>query len=1059
MAEAARQPYVFVSYASADRDRVLPVVERLEAAGIAVWIDRDGIHGGANYALEIAEAIEHAAALVLMCSRASLASRNVKQEIALGWRFEKTYLPLLLDPVEIPKDVAYWLEGSQWIELLDRADSSWLADVVLALAPLGITLEPAPAAARPRPAPPRERPLLVGRERAQAVLTAQLDRMLAGQGGTVLVGGEAGIGKTTLVEDLGIVAEEAGALVFWGHAYDLSVTPPYGPWLEIFRRYGGVRDDALPPVPAFVGNPEELAKVGSQETLFAAMADFFRAVASQRPLLLVLDDLHWADPASLDFFRVLARLVPTQPLLLVATCRSDELTRRHPLYTLLPLLVREAGAIRLDVRPLDAVGHRTLIASRYAVSDADRDRLERYLAEHAEGNPLYAGELLRTLEEEGVLTRNGDGWALGDLERARVPPLLMQVIEGRLGRLDEDTRGLLQIAAVIGQEVPLELWQRVSGAGDEALVAAIEQGQSAQLLAEATGGTSYRFRQALIREALYEEVVAPRRRVWHRQVGEVLAETHAPDPDMVAYHFARAGDDRAATWLIKAGQRAQQAYVWKTAVERFETALDRLTEQGAPLAKRAMVLYRLAFLLRFSNASRALAQLDDARRLAGEAGERGLAGYFHYFRGLLQCFNGDVRSGLEAMELGNTVLTSLAEDDLARLRSLIDVDGSEQVGTVVLWLALVGRLAEARTRGMRLVQESPVPLGRSGEDGSDYADALQGLTIAEALLGRPDAAQRASHQARDLYRAIQDHAEVAGTCGNELELVQLPYFPDQLAQRRRLAEECAAAGQRAIGAGGGIPDRSYVLPLLVLDGAWTEAREVATRAEGSPSWGRRLHGGRWRAGLARLQGDRAVARQILGAVLPDGPRTTTGDTIVQAALSLQRLAADLALDGVDLPAARAWLEAHDRWLDWSGAVLGRAEGALVWSRYHRAAGDTAAARQRAEEALAHASEPRQPLALIAVHRCLGALATEAGQLESAEEHLRHAHALADACAAPFERALTLLEFAGLRAAQGRTDEARTLLAEVRVTCEPLQAKPTLERADALEARLAGAAGA
>ena len=108
--------------------------------------------------------------------------------------------------------------------------------------------------------------------------------MLAGHGGTILVGGEAGIGKTTLVEDLSITAEgEAGALVLWGHAYDLSVTPPYGPWLEIFRQYRSVADASLPPLPTFVGNAEELTKVGSQETLFAKLADFFSAVATERP--------------------------------------------------------------------------------------------------------------------------------------------------------------------------------------------------------------------------------------------------------------------------------------------------------------------------------------------------------------------------------------------------------------------------------------------------------------------------------------------------------------------------------------------------------------------------------------------------------------------------------------------------------------------------------------------------------------------------------------------------------------------------------------------------------
>lgn len=107
------QPYAFVSYASADRERVLPLVDRLEAAGVKTWIDRDDIHGGANYDEEISEASKSAVVLLLMASPASLAPRNVKQKIALGWRFEKTYLPLLLDQVDIPKDVAYWLEAAQ----------------------------------------------------------------------------------------------------------------------------------------------------------------------------------------------------------------------------------------------------------------------------------------------------------------------------------------------------------------------------------------------------------------------------------------------------------------------------------------------------------------------------------------------------------------------------------------------------------------------------------------------------------------------------------------------------------------------------------------------------------------------------------------------------------------------------------------------------------------------------------------------------------------------------------------------------------------------------------
>ncbi len=610
-------PYVFISYASADRERVLPLVARLEQAGLSTWIDRGGIHGGANYALEIAEAIEHAAVLILMCSAASLSSRNVKQELALAWRFEKPYLPLLLDPVEIPKDVAYWLESSQWVEILDHAEERWLSNVDKAVQKLGIRLTLAPIGVLG--VVTRARPLLVGRAREQSLLSEQLDATLAGRGGVVLVGGEAGIGKTTLVEDLSIQAEERGALVLWGHAYDLSVTPPYGPWLEIFRPYRPVSTE-LPPLPSFIGNADELAKVGSQAALFDAMAGFFSSVATQRPLLLVLDDLHWADQASLDFFRFLARQIAIQRVLLVATYRSDELHRRHPLYPLLPVFVREAGAERLDVRPLDQAGHRTLIQERYALSEHEQDQLEHYLSEHAEGNPLYVGELLRTLEDEGVLKRVGSDWHLGGLAQLRLPTLLRQVIEGRLNHLQRETRDLLQVGAVIGQTVPLELWKRVTAADDQDLILALEQGRSAQLIEDGSTADSWRFHHALIREALYEDLVTLRRRPLHQRVAEQLEHLPAPDPDIVAYHYQQANDQRAADWLITAGCRAELGFALQAARERYDVAQEMLSLDAERTELRGWLLWQLARVVRFTGSESALVYLDEADRIARAAG-------------------------------------------------------------------------------------------------------------------------------------------------------------------------------------------------------------------------------------------------------------------------------------------------------------------------------------------------------------------------------------------------------------------------------------------------------
>jgi DNA-binding CsgD family transcriptional regulator len=189
--------------------------------------------------------------------------------------------------------------------------------------------------------------------------------------------------------------------------------------------------------------------------------------------------------------------------------------------------------------------------------------------------------------------------------------------------------------------------------------------------------------------------------------------------------------------------------------------------------------------------------------------------------------------------------------------------------------------------------------------------------------------------------------------------------------------------------------------------------------------------------------------------LPAGRDGSPGARNIAEALIVQRVAAQLALDAGDLPAARSWLDAQDRWLAWcEGGVRGRAEGALAWAAYHRAAGETARAREQAEAALAHASAPRQPLVLLAVRRLLGELETEVGHHDAALDHLDAALALADACAAPYERALTLLALAELRLAARDRDGARGALAEARGILKPLGARPALARAATLAAHLA-----
>ena len=182
------------------------------------------------------------------------------------------------------------------------------------------------------------------------------------------------------------------------------------------------------------------------------------------------------------------------------------------------------------------------------------------------------------MEEEGFLRDDDGGWSLGEIDRVVVPAFLRQVIDGRVERLGEDVRQPLAIAAVIGQEVPLALWAQVAGIDDQELLEIVELAVEAHLLAAERDGARVRFVHALTREALYEGVLPPRRRLWHRQVAEALMTGANPDVDVVAYHLQQAGDERAWEWPVQATDRAQRAYAWLTAAERLQAATDLLAD-------------------------------------------------------------------------------------------------------------------------------------------------------------------------------------------------------------------------------------------------------------------------------------------------------------------------------------------------------------------------------------------------------------------------------------------------------------------------------------------------
>ena len=911
---------------------------------------------------------------------------------------------------------------------------------------------------------------IVAREREQAALRAALGAALAGRGALVLIGGAAGIGKTTLAEWLLAEAVGRDALALVGRCYDLSETPPYGPWIELFAR--APDDGHLAQLP----DPLGTGATTSAALLAARTADALTTLAARRTLVILLDDQQWADPASLDLLRFVARRLAEHPILLIATYRAEELAPDHPLAVLLPALVREARATRLDLRPLARGDLPALIGLRYPLPADDAARLAAYLDSRAEGNPFYLGELLRTLEAGGVLRREGAGWHLGDPTAAPVPALLRQIIGARVARLGADARDRLLIAAVLGQDVSLDLWAAVSAADVNNLLVVADRAIAVRLLIALPDGSGVRFAHALVREALYEEADSFRRRGWHRQAAEALVAIAHPDPDAVAYHFGRAGDSRALPWLIHAGLRARHADAPLTAAERLGAAAALLNQNVRFVRERAWLTYYYGQLVYFVDAARTLHSLEEAEPLALLAGDRRLVAHIHLLRGMSYCLLGQLRTGLaemsravievdtlspaqrfisgEALALG-TIVALLPEGEGVTRAATIPTNQLPH-GSLVNWLGIVGRYREALKLSKPYAREIAAALGESYP--ARGAALSLGLGHVYGALGRPVESRREYGRSLAGFRRAGDTWAIEYTLWFEILLAILPYHADEPAERAWVTDQATWAWERQAGTRAAALHGSPVgLFVAILDGRWLEARQLALGALATATSGY-VQGAICAQGLlARNSGNPDVAWAQVRQLHPAGPTTEPGNCQFPHGIVLQALAVDLALDAGDLGQAEVWLAAHARWLAWSGAILWRGDHELLWARHARLSGDLSAARAHAETALTRASAPRQPLALLAAHRTLGELATVGTHHAEAERHLAEALGLADACAAPYERALTLLALAELRAAVGQSGAAMAALAAARALLVPLVAHPALSRAESLAARLADAA--
>ena len=637
--------------------------------------------------------------------------------------------------------------------------------------------EPRPAPDGTIPLPPKfaaEPPFgLCGRAPEQATIARCWARAKQGNRQVVLLAGEPGIGKTRLGIDAALIAHREGAVVLFGSC-DEDIGLPYRPFVEALRHYLAnapdeilvrhVREhqgELLRMVPELSQRVPDVPppRVAEPETerflMFEAVAGLLSVASEHSPVVLILDDLQWAGAPELLLFKHIVRSAMPMHLLIIVTYRDTELSRTHPLASVLADLRRETGIERFALRGLDEAG---IIAFVTAAAGHDLDPPElamaRAIGQETEGSPLFIAETLRNLSESGAVLREGDRWVLrAGSHDLGIPQGVKETIGRRLSRLTESTNKTLSLASVIGREFDLGLLEQIAGMPEDAILDAIDEAKAAALVAEVGGEVErYAFTHALVRATLYDELSPARRARLHRRVGAALERLTETRPgqrvDELARHWMAAttiGDSsKAIAYARQAAERALAGLAFEEAANYYEQSLAALQHHD-----RSGDLLRCDLMI----------ALSDAQRRAGEADYR------------------------RAMTEAVTIARSLGDSRRLAMAVLV----SARPGGTVANATVVDHELIA------LFEEALVGL-RDEDDEVLRAKILARLSVELLYTVEFDRRHRLSGEALAIARRSGDQSVLAFALYAHAVAIN---FPSTLAERLALTAEMEALGERS----------------------------------------------------------------------------------------------------------------------------------------------------------------------------------------------------------------------------------------------------------------------
>jgi class 3 adenylate cyclase/tetratricopeptide (TPR) repeat protein len=700
--------------------------------------------------------------------------------------------------------------------------------------------EPAPVTGIALPGRLRELPATayVGRVAERERLTELWGQVREGSLRPALIAGEAGVGKTRLSVQLALQVHGEGATVLYGRC-DEDLGVPYQPWVQALEylvketpqpvldahveRFGGdlarlipALRDRVPDLPS----PRESDPETERYLMYAAVVGLLEGAGEECPLLLILDDLHWADAPTLSLFRHVVASGSSMAAMVVGTYRDSDLSRDHPLTALLAALHREQGVERMKLTGLDS---EDVVALMEAMAGQELDQDGRALAQEVTretaGNPFFASEVLRHLTESGAIVQGEDGrWRLtGDLADLGLPQSVREVVGQRVERLGPDARTALSAAAVIGRDFDLDLLLAAVELPEARLLDLLDEAVTASLLQEHRGRAErFTFTHALVEHTLYEDLRATRRARLHKRVAEVLEEQCGDEPG------ERLGE-LAGHWVaavVSAGTAKAIHYARRAA----ERALEQLApDEAARWYRQALELYDQAPRGDRSERCELLIGLGEAQRQVGNPEHR---------QTLLDA------AGL-AQELGDT--DRLCGAVIANSRGYTSQIGAVDAERVQALEAAADALPDDDPRRARVLALLASELHYAGDPARCRALAADAIEIA---------------------RAGNDPAALAFTLHNAIYAIQVP---DTLQERQRLADELVELAQQLdnprlsfLGAqrpwdvGLETGDRSLV------ESALTTMRTLAASVpEPTFAWQRLLYESVW----ALIQGDLQAAEQ------------------------------------------------------------------------------------------------------------------------------------------------------------------------------------------------------